>query len=207
MSLPLISLALVLAYDDPSTPADKSAQIEIDTQKAQAEVQAKYGNRKLSEMTSDERKQMAKDQAAAEKAVFEKAGIDPKQWSLEQSKRSRDELNKQNAAVAALKEKAKQDAAKKAKGDDPNKEVQVQRGISEDNPVVLDEKENEDGTVSVEKGLPNDANSDSAAAQEQDSIQNGGGGATDAPAKSSSSSGGSKSGGGKGGGKGGGHKK
>ncbi|MBL8914792.1 MAG: hypothetical protein JNM17_29065 [Archangium sp.] len=196
MSLPLLILSLALNADD-GIPLQQQAQIESDQAKAQAEVAKKYGNRKSSEMSQDERRQMIKDQAAADKAVLEKAGVDPKQWAREQMKRSRSDYATAKEMGKEIAEKEKQaaaDAAKKGSGDGKETEVQVQRGISDDNPVMIDEKPVEDGKPGVEQGI---SDADAAAAQEQDRLENSGA-ASDGP-----SSGGSKPSGkgGKGGGK------
>ena len=152
--------------DEPIAP-EKAAGIERQQQKAQAEVTAKYGNKKPTELSREERGQMAKDLASADKAVLEKAGVDPKQWARESLKKDREGYAKNKEMVKGLEEKEKADeAAKKVEGP---KEITVQRGVSEDNPVTLDEKPNADGTVPVEKGLPPEAQRELDTAAGQDS--------------------------------------
>ena len=168
MSLSLVTLCLALVADEATTP-EKSAVIEREQQKAEAAVSAKYGNKKPTELSREERKQLDQDQANASKAVLEKNGIDPKQWARESLKRDRAEYSKTKELVKDLDEKEKAaDARKKAEANAP-KEVQVQRGVSDDNPVTLDEKPNEDGVVPVEKGLPPEAQQEQDAASGQDS--------------------------------------
>jgi hypothetical protein len=160
MSLSLVTLCLALVADEPIAP-EKAAAIEQAEQKAQAEVSAKYGNRKPTELSREERKALDKDLADASKQVLEKNGVDPKQWARESLKKGRDEYARNKELVKELtekdkaKDKAKADAAKKGP-----QEIEIQRGVTEDNPVILDEKPNEDGTVQVEKGLPPDAQRD-----------------------------------------------
>lgn len=158
MSLSLVTLCLALVADEPIAP-EKAAAIEQAEQKAQAEVAAKYGNRKPTELSREERKSLDKDMADASNKVLEKNGVDPKAWARESLKKSRDGYAKNKELVKELneKDKAAQEAAKKPS--EP-KEIEVQRGVTEENPVVLDEKANEDGTVQVEKGLPPDAQRD-----------------------------------------------
>jgi hypothetical protein len=186
MSLPALLLALTLTADDP-IPPEKSAQIERDQAKAQDEVARKFGNKKSSELSQDERRQMIREQEAADKAVLEKAGVDPKQWARESAKRDRASFAQQKELVKDLAEKEKKaaEALKKAKELAKDKEITVQRGISDENPVIVDEKDAEDGTVAVEKGLPPDVESDQAMAAEQDRLENSGaaseGGAKSAP--------------------------
>jgi hypothetical protein len=191
MSLAFAVLALALSADD-ALSLEKQAQLERDQEKAQAEVAKRYGNKKSSELTPEERKQMIKDQAAAEREVLEKNGIDPKQAAREAMKRDRADYARQKELVKELgeKEKAAKEAAEQAlKKAKEAGEVLVQRGISEENPVTLEEKEGEDGKVAVEKGLPPELESDQAAAAEQDRLEKSGD-ATDAPAPKASKGGG-----------------
>lgn len=153
MSLSLVTLCLALVADEPMEP-EKAAAIERAQAKAQAEVAAKYGNKKSSELSQDERRQMVKDQADADRAVLEKLGVDAKQWARESLRRDRDQYAKNKALVKEQdgKEKAEEERKKAAA---TKKDVEVQRGINEDNPVTLDEKAAE-GQVGVEQGLPPD---------------------------------------------------
>lgn len=166
MALSLVTLCLALMADEPIAP-EKAAGIERLQQKAQAEVTAKYGNKKPTELSREERGQMAKDLATADKAVLEKAGVDPKQWARESLKKDREGYAKNKEMVKGLEEQEKADEAAK-KAESP-KEITVQRGVSDNNPVTLDDKPNADGTVPVEKGLPPEAQRELDTASGQDS--------------------------------------
>ncbi len=168
MSITLLTLCLALGADEPLAP-EKSAVIEREQQKAQTEVSAKYGNKKLTELSREERGQLARDLANADKAVLEKNGVDPKQWARESLKKDRAAYAEGKQLVKDLEEKEKVAEAKKKADADAPKEVEVQRGVSEDNPVTLDEKANADGTVPVEKGLPPEAARELEAAGGNDS--------------------------------------
>lgn len=154
MSLALVTLTLVLTADDGRIAPEKAAAIELQHQKAQAEVWAKYGNRKLSEMSQEERRQLAKDQAAAERDVLEKNGIDAKTWARQSVKKDREEYAEAKALEKELAEKQKAEEEARKKAADGPKEVEVQRGITDATPVTLDEKPNDTGKVAVEEGLP-----------------------------------------------------
>lgn len=156
MSLSLVTLCLALVADEPVAP-EKAAVIERGQQKAQAEVSAKYGNKKATELSPDERKAMAKDLADADKAVLDKNGVDPKQWARESIKKDRDSYARGKQLVKELEEKEKAAEAKKQAEANAPKEVAVQRGVSEENPVTLDDQPSADGQVPVEKGLPPEA--------------------------------------------------
>ncbi len=179
MSLALVTLCLALVADEPLS-AEQTAIIGHEQKQAQAEVHAKYGNKKSSELSADERRQMVKDQAAAEKQVLEKNGVSAKQWARESLQKDRAEFAQQKDLEKKLVEKDKQAAAAAQKKDESGKPVEVQRGFSEENPVTLDEKPAEEGKVAVEKQLPPDVGADQAAASEQDRLEKTGG-ADDAP--------------------------
>jgi|GEM_PF-1199113 hypothetical protein len=182
MSLALIALCLAFVADEPLS-AEKTAVISREQEKAQAEVDAKYGNKKPTELSADERRQQAKDRAAAEQQVLDKNGVSAKEWARESLRKDREQFAQQKELKKQLieKEKAAAEAIKKAQAQ--LKEVQVQKGFSDENPVTLEEKENEDGKVAVEKGLPGDLSQDEEAAREQDRLENGGsaGASDDAP--------------------------
>jgi len=162
MSLHLAALCLALVADEPMS-AEKTATISRETEKASAEVDAKFGNKKFTELTPQERADSAKEKAAAEKKVLDKNGVDAKTWARESLRKNRDEYSQQKQLKQQLIEQEKAaDAAKKAGG--PS-EISVQRGFNEENPVILEEKENEDGKITVEKGLPPDVGQDQAAAE------------------------------------------
>ena len=164
MSLSLVTLCLALVADEPIAP-EKAAVIERDQRKAQAEVSARYGNKKPTELSRDERRELDKDLANADKAVLEKAGVDPKQWARESLKKDRAGYAQNKELVKGLEEKDKAAAeAKKKEGAGPG-EIPIQKGISEENPVTLDEKQSADGVVPVEKGLPPDATREQVEAQ------------------------------------------
>ncbi len=167
MSITLLTLCLALAADEPIAP-EKSAVIAREQRQAQAEVNAKYGNKKSSELSREERGQMTKDLANAEKAVLEKNGVDPKQWARDSLKKDRATYEQGKQLVKDLEEKEKAAEAKKKADAEGSKEIEVQRGVSEQNPVTLDEKPNADGTVPVEKGLPPEAAQELEAAQGQE---------------------------------------
>lgn len=153
MSLSLVIVTLILSADEGIAP-EKAASIELQQQKAQAEVLSKYGNRKLSEMSQEERRQLARDQSDAEKKVLDKNGVEAKQWARESLKKDRAGYAQGKQLQKELAEKEKAEEEKKKAEAGKSDEVQVQRGITDSTPVMLDEKPNEAGKVPVEEGLP-----------------------------------------------------
>ncbi len=163
-SLVAVCLSLSLGEFD----ASRAAAIERDQAKENAAVNAKYGNKKSSELTPDERRQMIKDQADAEQKVLDKYGVSQKDWIRQQAARSREQSEQVRDAVKAIEEQEKKAAEKAQKGEAPQ-EIQIQRGISDDKPVVLEEKAG--AAPAVEQGLPSDFQADQAAAEEADSFE------------------------------------
>ncbi|MER2564799.1 MAG: hypothetical protein ABTQ32_29000 [Myxococcaceae bacterium] len=170
-----LALSLTLAADE--FDAERAASIEREQAKEAAAVTAKYGNRKSTELSRDERSEMIREQAAAQQKVLDKYGVSPKEWARAQMNRSREQADQVRQATRALeaKEKAAAEKAQAEKTGGP-KEIVIQRGISEDQPVTLEESEN--ATPVVEQGLPKDFENDQNAASESDAVEK----AADAPA-------------------------
>lgn len=130
-------LAACVAHADDLTP-EKRAKLQHDQQKAAEAVEKKYGNKKPSELSSDERKSLMKEKAAAEREVLEKAGVDSKEFARSGSKMSREEKANTDAAGRDL--EAKEAAAAKEAGTkkpDGKKEIVIEKdGKSAGDPAV-----------------------------------------------------------------------
>lgn len=83
---------------------DQIAEVRADEAKAMKEIAAKYEGRKL---TSAERKQRGREEAAAKDAVMKKHGVDPKEFTRAQAKLSRADQQKVKAKVEQLTEEKK----------------------------------------------------------------------------------------------------
>ncbi|QRK05375.1 hypothetical protein JQX13_35090 [Archangium violaceum] len=136
---------LVLAED--LTP-EQLARIRRDEKAAEAKVNAAHGNKKPSEMTNAERRQMIREQQEALQEVMEKNGVSRKDYARQTARMG----PKQNAEVdAAEKELEAKEKAAASKAHGPG-EIQVQQGFSDENPVTLEEQEG--SLPAVEHGLP-----------------------------------------------------
>jgi hypothetical protein len=164
--LAALTLAAPAFADDDLTP-EKTAKIEREKNKALEAVDKKYGNRKSSEMSSDERREVIRERAAAENEVLEKNNVSPKAYVSYTAHMNKEDRAATKAADAKLEEKEKQAAAAKKDKETQGgpKEIQVQRGFNDNNPVVLEEKQGNGPTV--EKGLPQDYADDQALAGQQ----------------------------------------
>jgi hypothetical protein len=154
--------ALLLAELSP----EQLAKVQHDRQKAMAEVSKKYGDKKPSELTQDERREMIHDQREAEDRVLEKNGVDRKEIARYEAKLSLDDRAATKAAKQQIEEKEKREADEKAKGGEKQggDNIPIQRGFSDTNPVTLEDKGNGSGGPVVERGLPQDAQDDYNAA-------------------------------------------
>src|SRR5687767_13649356 len=152
--LAALSLALPALADDELNP-EKAAKIQRDTDKALKAVDKKYGDKKSSELSSDERKAIIHERAAAEREVLDKHSVDAKTFTKYTSKQTKDERAATKQAGEALEAKEKAAEAEKAEKAGGPKEITIQRGGGENNPIVMEEK---DGAPPIiEKGLPQDA--------------------------------------------------
>src|SRR5438105_2637080 len=79
-----LALCLTLAADDLNP--EKAAKVQKDRDDAMADIAKKYGNKKSSELSQDERRDMIQEQRAAENAVMEKNGVDPKEMARYEAK-------------------------------------------------------------------------------------------------------------------------
>jgi hypothetical protein len=120
----LLSGLRVFAGDEISP--EKLGQLEHEQHKAAAEVDKKYGNKKPSELSSDERRQMIKDKAAAEQEVLDKNGVDKKDYVHAQTRMNRDDREQAQRTTKNLEKKELEDAAKPKGG---QKEVVVEHGL------------------------------------------------------------------------------
>ena len=148
---------LALAQEQQALTPQKIAEIRRDDQAAQARVNAAYGNRKPSEMSTEERSQATKDQQAAGLAVLEKHGVSDKDYSRQVARMSPEE--REAVAKAEKKLEADEKAAQEAKKAEETKaeevapeDIPVQEGISEENPVEMESSK--DAASVVEHGLP-----------------------------------------------------
>lgn len=148
-----------------------AAQIEHDQQKAFDDIDKKHGNKLSSEMSTDERRDIIHERAAAEEQVFEKHKVDRKDYTKYITKMGLDDRAAMKDATKKLDEKDAEEKVKKESDDsapkDP-KDIPVQRGFNDQNPVTLEEKKGKD--VVVEHGLPPEAESDQAAANQGTSL-------------------------------------
>lgn len=154
------ALALLITFSQLTVP--QAAQIEVELAQAQRAVDAKYGNKKPSELTAEETREKIGEHAGADITVLEQHGLEAKEWARLQLKRDRITAAAVKAAVKAL--AASEDAGSpKADAEQP---IEVQRGFTEANPFVLEQGSNSE-TV-VETGLPPDVVADEEAAQARD---------------------------------------
>lgn len=113
----------VLAELDPQ----KAAKIAADREAALADVQKKYGNKKPSELSNDERRAMMKEQSDAESKVLNDNGVNAKEWSRYEATQSREDRAATEKAKAELKKKSSAPTGDQAAPADG--EVEVQRGF------------------------------------------------------------------------------
>lgn len=132
---------VVFALCAPALAADlspeKVAKIRKEQKEAMARIEKAHGNKKPSEMSNAERREMAQERAAAEQAVLEKHGVSTRDFANYTVRMSTDDRKEAEAAEKKL--EAADAAKKKAAETKPQGEVQVQLGFDEKNPVDLEE--------------------------------------------------------------------
>ncbi len=118
---------------------ERLGELRAEEQRAVDEVAKSHGNKKPSEMSREERDALIREQAAASAAVLQKHGVDAKDYARANAKLGRDGAARAASAQVANQQahQKEQEAAKEPKPPPPP--VQVQRGINDQNPAVLEE--------------------------------------------------------------------
>ncbi|AKJ02615.1 hypothetical protein ATI61_1176 [Archangium gephyra] len=145
----LMTPNLVLAED--LTP-EQLARIRRAEKAAVDKVNAAHGNKKSSELSTDERRQMIREQQEAVRKVMDENGVSPKDYARQSARMGRKQNEQVAAEEKALEAKEKAAGAAKPPHEKEPGEIQVQEGFSEENPVMLDEQEG--ASPVVEHGLP-----------------------------------------------------
>lgn len=134
---------------------EKVARIRREEKAALAEVDKQHGNKKPSEMSNAERREVIEEQEAAVARVLEKHGVTAKDYLRYTTRMGRED----NAAVAEAmerqeaEEKARKEAEARKKAG--SGEVVIQQGFNDRNPVVLEGEPEEDSAL-VEQSLPSE---------------------------------------------------
>ncbi len=152
---------LAWAQDEELTP-EKIAAIRRDEQAAQAKVEAAYGNRQPSQMSTEERQQAIRDQQAAGLGVMARHGVSDKDYARRVARLSQEEREAVAREEKRLEEEEKKAQAAREEEERKNKEeeeralapedIPIQTGFGDDNPVEM-ESTPEAASV-VEQGLP-----------------------------------------------------
>jgi len=143
---------LARAQDGAELTPEKVAEIRRDETQAAAKVEAEFGNRKPSEMSSAERSEAIKKQQAASALVLEKHGVSAKEYARYEAR-----MGPEGNARAKAEEKRLEAQAKAAKQAEPTGEKQAEdvavvNGFSNEDPVELEAAEGAEPVVDV--GIP-----------------------------------------------------
>lgn len=142
-----------LARGGDLTP-EQVARIRRDQKAAVDKVNAAHGNKKSSEMSTSERRQVIQEQQEAVRKVMEQNGVSDKDYSRQVARMGPKQNAEVEAAAKNLEEKDKAAAAAKteAGGAQEPGEIQVQKGFGDEKPLTVEEQEGAPPTV--ETGLP-----------------------------------------------------
>src|SRR5438128_852334 len=112
---------LALAFSAVLLFAACPKNVENVSDDAMADIAKKYGNKKSSELSQDERRDMIQEQRAAENAVMEKNGVDPKEMARYEAKMNLAD----RAATKTEREKLDQKAEEEKKAAEAKKQQQA----------------------------------------------------------------------------------
>lgn len=143
-SLAVLALAPTARAED-LTP-ERIAFIQHEQAKADEEIAKQHGDKGPADMDNDERRQYIEERAAAEQKVLEGQGVSAKELAIRSLRMNPDERAEYQQAQQQILEKeraeqeAKQKAAdEKAAAEAPReaKDVPVQRGVTDAQPVMV----------------------------------------------------------------------
>ncbi len=140
----VVLLSGLAAHAGDELAPDQMAKIEHDQKKAAEAVDKKHGNKKPSELSQDERREIIREKAEADQAVLDKAGVDKKDFARAGARMGRDQRAQADAAGKALEKKDAEAANAKQGG---QKEIVVEHGLPPDEGV------NEAAEADKEMGL------------------------------------------------------
>ncbi len=101
----LVFSSLVLGDVTPQ----QAAAMQVEQAKQMEQVSKQFGNRKSSEMSPDERREMIRAQAEGEKKALEKTGLSAKEWARHSQSLSRENAKAVNEERQRIDAKAAQD--------------------------------------------------------------------------------------------------
>lgn len=134
---------------------EKVAHIRQDEADALQKVDDEFGNRKSSEMSNEERGQAIRKNSAATAAVLEKHGVTAKEYERYTARMGQEGNERAKAEGQRLSEQAKSAKAHQAAAATKateEKEVPIQQGFDDENPVELESLDGD--TPVVEIGIP-----------------------------------------------------
>lgn len=142
LALPLLALLATpaLARAEGPTAAGR-AEVEADLAESKAALDKKYAGKS----DNESKRERQKEQVEAERAVFEKRGVDRREWEHSSTRRSpkdvaEAEQRSKELVAKRAKDRADAESAKTApKGADAD-ETQVVRGFDEQNPAHFEKK-------------------------------------------------------------------
>lgn len=142
------------AQEDAELTPEKVAQIRREESQALTKVDSEYGNRKLWELSSEERAQIIAKQEAASASVLEKHGVSAKEYARyearmrpEDNARAQAEEERLEALAKAAQQQQQQETGEKSAEDVP-----IQLGISDEDPVELEVAKGAEPVIDV--GIP-----------------------------------------------------
>jgi len=133
--------------------AEKVARIRLEEQAALDAVNARHGNRKPSELSSEERRQVIEEQQAASTKVLEKHGVTAKEYARHTARMGPEGNEAVAAATKRLEAEAQAKKDAEARRQAEPKEIPIQQGISEKNPVQLEGDTGTESDPLVEQGV------------------------------------------------------
>jgi len=146
----VVSLVVGGAWAEEVSP-QKAAEVGRDRQRALDEVSKKYGGRKPSELSSEERRERVKDEAAAVSKVMQQHGVGAKDLARYEATSSPSERAAASAKVEAAEKKQAEERAEAQKAQAAT--AAAGAGTTVENGIVI-ERGPQDGAKGDEQPKP-----------------------------------------------------
>jgi hypothetical protein len=141
-AIPVLALLSGGALAD-DLPLEKLAEIQRDERKAVEQVNAAHGNKKPSEMSGEERRQLIQEQQSASQKVLNDHGVTAKDYARSSAALSREDRARLEQTRRQLEDRDNEDArqAKERTGQSAGAEqpIVIKRGLGDEQPVDVDD--------------------------------------------------------------------
>lgn len=148
--LPLLILLAGAGARAAEIPAQTLAEIRVELADALKKIDDAHGQKRPGELTNEQRRAVITAQAEAQQRILDRHGVTLKDYVVVTTRMTPEAREKVAAAERQIREKRAQTSTESSPAIE--EEVEVQRGITDETPVILEQAPN--APIPVEFGTP-----------------------------------------------------